>query len=364
MIRSFSCIPTISILNLQHILGSLGQKYADQIDLRHYFNSTWVGFSWITFAVTILGLGASIIYVVFSQFPTLSDNQSSPQQIAPAWKTALISVVRSLIIVITALTLLWITVYKMDLESVHFGDEVMDRVHGIMSNISSVGYSTAPGLDEMSGSQEIVYSGYAMARGCYAGMGAILFLALVLRLVTVPHRLSSSKQACKLAGKPLAAKIVEDRDRTLFLPWMVLGVTTMLMILLSRRHNGALFAFFGIQLRTYLSWISLARRKLDSCEEQDLREDSTDVDYVVEEVTNGTSDADSTDNVQRILKSTKQTRRCSDQSLDLARSTALQLSFGLYRHSFSWATLTRSRLSTSRTPMLEFNRTIFSLRAY
>ncbi|KAF9134444.1 major facilitator super transporter protein [Mortierella sp. 14UC] len=290
------CFLQMAVLRLLRAWNQTGQKYADQIDLRHYLNSTWTTFSWITFVSTVFGISASIIYVVFSQRPAHS------QYAAPAWKSALASVLHFLIAVITTLTLLWVTVYKMDLESVHFGSDLMGRVHGVMSTISSVGYSTVPSSE---GALELVYSGHAMARGCYAGMGALIVLTLVLRFVTLPTRPTSSTES----HVSLAAKILDDRDRTLFVPWMTLGVVTMLMILLSRRHNAVIYAFFGIQLYAYLNWTSLVHQRSDSSESQKFSEDTTEYDYVVEEIAENSSEAECLNGSQRRSKSTNQSTR-------------------------------------------------------
>ncbi|KAF9905265.1 major facilitator super transporter protein [Linnemannia zychae] len=287
------CFLQMMILRLLRAWNQTGQKYADQIDLRHYLNSTWITFSWITFALTIFGLGASIMYVVFSQRPAHS------QHATPTWKSALPSVLHFLIAVITALTLLWITVYKMDLESVHFGSDLMSKVHSITNTISSVGYSTAPNSE---GVLELVYSGYAMARSCYAGMGAILVLTLVLRLVTLPTGPTSPTKS----HVSLATRILDDRERTLFVPWMTLGVVTMLMILLSRRHNEVIYAFFGVQLYAYLNWTSLVRQKSDLSENQEASEDAAEYDYVVESADNSSEATEYPDGPQRQSKSITQ----------------------------------------------------------
>ncbi|KAF9089297.1 major facilitator super transporter protein [Mortierella sp. AD031] len=304
------CLLQMAILRLLRSWNQTGQKYADQIDLRHYLNSTWIAFSWVTFALTAIGIGATMVIVVFSQRLARPDSKFLSQDVAPAWKFALVSVLQSLITVITTLTLLWITVYKMDLESVYFGSELMDRVHRAMSTVSSVGYSIVPGPGESSVAQEHVYSGYAMARGCYAGMATILVLTVLLRLVTLPARPTSSTVSPMQSNKSLASGILENRNRTLLVPWMVLGVTTMLMVLLSRRHNAAIYAFFGVQLYVYLSWISLVRQRSDSSEDQNIKDGSGESDSVVEEVADNAPDTDSTDSLQqRYLNSTAQTPR-------------------------------------------------------
>ncbi|KAG0289074.1 major facilitator super transporter protein [Linnemannia gamsii] len=297
------CFLQMAILRLLRSWNQTGQKYADQIDLRHYLNSTCFAFSWITFALTIIGLGASVIFVVFSQRPAHSGSQTLSQNATPTGKSALVSVLQSLITVITTLTLLWISVYKIDLESTQFGSDLMTKVYGFMSTISSVGFSVVPGGGggggDTSGAQELVYSGYAMARGCYAGMGAIILLTLVLRLVTLPAQPSSSsiepQTPTVQIEKSLASMILDDRDRTLFVPWMTLAVVTMLMILLSRRHNAMIYAFFGIQLYAYLSWTSMVRQRSDSNDCQEIKEDASELDYVVEETTDKDSETESID---------------------------------------------------------------------
>ncbi|KAF9154738.1 major facilitator super transporter protein [Linnemannia schmuckeri] len=306
------CFLQMAILRLLRSWNQTGQKYADQIDLRHYLNSSRVAFSWITFAVTIIGLGASMVFVVFSQRPACSSTHSSSQYTTPAWKSALVMVLQSLITVIVTLTLLWITVYKMDLEAVHFGSELMAKVHNVMSTISSVGYSIVPSSGETFGAQELVYSGYAMARGCYAGMGTILVLTLVLRLATVSTWPSSSGKSLAMTGqtgKSLSSKIMEDRDRTLFMPWITLGVVTMLMILLSRRHNAVIYGFFGMQLYAYLSWTTLVRQRSELSGSQKIMEDVPELDYMVEEVTDNIVKSETSDGRQHSLRSTGQIAR-------------------------------------------------------
>jgi hypothetical protein len=201
----------------------------------------------------------------------------------------------------------------MELESVQIGSDMMARVLRVVSTISSVGFSVIPGGGEASGAHEFVYSGYAMARGCYAGMGAIIFLTLVLQqLVALPAQPTSSAESQTPTGQSeesLASMILEDRDRTLFLPWMMLAVVTMLMILLSRRHNAVIYAFFGIQLYAYLSWTSLVRQRPDSNDSQEIKEDAPELDYRVEVTTDNVSEAESTDGRHQPLRRTAQTPR-------------------------------------------------------
>ncbi|KAF9935119.1 major facilitator super transporter protein [Linnemannia zychae] len=247
----------------------------------------------------VKSLGASMVFIIFSQRPA-SSSESRKSLSTPAWKSAFASVLQFLITVVITLTLLWITIYKVELESAYFGAEYINRMHRVMSTISSVGYATLPNTD---GVPELVYSGYSLARGCYAGMGSILLLTLCLRFFTIPSEsapfLSSSAAAkATLAGQhPLASKIVADRNRLLFVPWMALGTTTMLMILLSRRHNAAIFAFFGIQLYIYLRWTALVHQKSipKSNFLLEMKEDISGYDYEEEEeIVNDTTTTNTT----------------------------------------------------------------------
>ncbi|KAF9274682.1 major facilitator super transporter protein [Mortierella alpina] len=256
----------------------LGQKYADQIDLRFYLNSSWTGLSWILFGCSVAMVAAFMIALVFStsslsspSSDNLEQSRSQPKvpvnggalsgttpaatPVTPqsAWKTALISVLQAILTVLIVLVSLWITVYKMDLESTIFGDSFMDRVHTIMCTLSSVGYSTTllTGEEQDAG---LILSGYEMARGCYAGLGGIALLTFVLQVV------SSKPQARVTVTTVAVQKNWKQRTRTLFNPLMLLGTTTLLLILLSRRHNAPIFALFGVQLYTYLCWITSVRQ--------------------------------------------------------------------------------------------------------
>ncbi|KAF9960041.1 major facilitator super transporter protein [Mortierella alpina] len=253
-----------------------GQKYADQIDLRFYLNASWTGLSWILFCSTVAIVAAFMIALVFSTssvFGSSSGDQgqshvqmpvnngavgnTKPTAISvplpPTWKTALISVLQAILTVLIILVSLWITVYKMDLESAIFGDSFMSRVHTLMSSLSSVGYSTTS-LTDGAHNAGPTLSGYKMARGCYAGLGGIALLTLVLQAVSFKYQ----------TGVTVATAAAQDnwekRTKTLFKPLMLQGTATLLLILLSRRHNAPIFALFGVQLHIYLSWISSVRQ--------------------------------------------------------------------------------------------------------
>ncbi|KAF9956063.1 major facilitator super transporter protein [Mortierella alpina] len=267
------CFLQMAILRLLRSWNQTGQKYADQIDLRFYLNSSWTGLSWILFCSTVTMVAAFMIALVFSLSsvfspPAANPNQSRSQLKAPAvsgaagapnsaavpinpppvWKTALVSVLQAILTVLIILVSLWITVYKMDLESAFFGDSFMGRVHTLMSTLSSVGYSTAS-LNEEVQDAGLTLSGYEMARGCYAGLGGIAVLTVVLQVISFKSQASVAKTTTP-----------SKRGRALFNPLMLLGTATLLLILLSRRHNAPIFALFGIQLYTYLCWIKSVRQ--------------------------------------------------------------------------------------------------------
>ncbi|KAG0226335.1 major facilitator super transporter protein [Mortierella sp. GBA43] len=235
------CLLQMAILRLLRGWNQTGQKYADQIDLRHYLNSTWIGTSWILFWITMAATASSLIALVLAVHRPI--NTQSHQ--VPAWKTGIVSTLQALLVVVIILASLWITVYKMDLESAYFGDGTMDRIHSWMSMVSSVGYITNEG--------GLAMSGHEMARGCYAALGATLILASVLKRLAIPTASSV------IAETDPMETIQKERITTLFTPSMLLGVVTLLLILLSRRHNAPLFVLFGLQLYLYVNWTTLVR---------------------------------------------------------------------------------------------------------
>ncbi|KAF9576070.1 major facilitator super transporter protein [Mortierella alpina] len=262
------CFLQMAILRLLRGWNQTGQKYADQIDLRFYLNSSWTGFSWILACSTVAMVAAFMIALVFStstvfspssRFPrsqsqlkvSINDEAAEPIALLPTWKTALISVLQAILTVLIVIVSLWTTVYKMDLESAFFGDSYMRRVHSLMSSLSSVGYSI-PATGAAKG-VELAFSGHEMARGCYAGLGGILLLASVLQIVAFKSQASVSMTSAPSQFKQ------EQRRKALFYPLMLLGTATLLLILLSRRHNVPIFALFGVQLYTYLCWITSVR---------------------------------------------------------------------------------------------------------
>ncbi|KAF9193241.1 major facilitator super transporter protein [Haplosporangium sp. Z 11] len=260
------CFMQMVILRLLRSWNQTGQKYADQIDLRHYLNSTWSSVSWVLFGLSMMVVMVSMIALVFSIQPpvkSLSQRHSSTSLSSPAisgtpaWRSAAVAVVQALLTIVIILISLWITVYKMDVESVYFGDVFLNRVHGFMSTLSSVGYPKQLSVDPTMVVDEnsILMSGYEMARGCYAGFGAIVVLTLILKALSPISPLLPTPQS-----EGTAAHILHEQHRTLLQPSMFLGVTTLLLILLSRRHNAPIFVLFGIQLQAYLQWIALVRQ--------------------------------------------------------------------------------------------------------
>ncbi|KAF9171773.1 major facilitator super transporter protein [Mortierella sp. AD011] len=236
------CLFQMAILRLLRSWNQTGQKYADQIDLRHYLNSSWVGVSWVLFWTTVTIVAASMIVQIYVIHSPLA------KKYIPVWKAGLISVFQAWLSILVILVSLWITIYKMDLESSYFGDATMARIHGFMSTLSSIGYSN------MGANGTLVMSGYEMARGCYAGLGAMVLLILGLKVISN----SSSRQA---DSDPMAKIDLQSRTRILFGPSMLLGTTTLLLILLSRRHNAPLFLLFSLQLNLYINWITLVRQR-------------------------------------------------------------------------------------------------------
>ncbi|KAG0052794.1 major facilitator super transporter protein [Gryganskiella cystojenkinii] len=227
------CLLQMGILRLLRAWNQTGQKYADQIDLRHYLNSTYLDISWVLFWGSMVTLAAVLIAAIYYV-------PSSAQTVGRA---GIIKLLQSLSTIVVVLISLWITVYKMDLEEKHFGESTMTTVHGFMSTLSPVGYQKRGGPES-----PLVFSGFEIARGCYAGLLLLVGLAIALQL------LGRSTQATRIVNK-------EDlvMAPTLFLPGMLLGATTLLMILLSRRHQAPIFILFGIQLWMYLEWTRLVR---------------------------------------------------------------------------------------------------------
>ncbi|KAF9915226.1 major facilitator super transporter protein [Lobosporangium transversale] len=275
------CLLQMAILRLLRSWNQTGQKYADQIDLRYYLNSSWTGLSWIFFWTTLIITAVSMIVLVFSVhspsslLPFVSSQpqqrQKQQQRQQPLWITGFISVVQALLVVLIVLVSLWIAVYKMDVESTWFGDDTMGHIHAVMSTLSSVGYSAvnmaaAGDATEGEGLREhtLIMSGYEMARGCYAGLAAVVILSGVLKVLSSLNPLSLGsiqENKIEISDKAEEDHILQEQAKTLFGPAMLLGSTTLLLILLSRRHNAPLFLFFGIQLYFYINWISLIRRR-------------------------------------------------------------------------------------------------------
>ncbi|KAG0363885.1 major facilitator super transporter protein [Gamsiella multidivaricata] len=276
------CLLQMVILRVLRGWNQTGQKYADQIDLRHYLNATWVGVSWILFWITMAIVVATMVFFTTSFHSPFSGGHRYHRNQQPAWKSGLISVLQALLTTSIVLAALWITVYKMDVESAYFGDEVMRRVHAFTGTLSSVGYP-AVAAAEASSTQEVGMSGYAMARGCYATLGAIAVMSYGLKALSSSGSASSASDTVR-SGPESMEPITEMYTGTLFVPSMLLGTATLLLILLSRRHNAPLFVFFGMQLYLYLKWISLIRqRDLDS-EEQDGAEYDDSITYIDEDV--------------------------------------------------------------------------------
>ncbi|KAI1311058.1 major facilitator super transporter protein [Mortierella claussenii] len=277
------CLLQMAILRLLRSWNQTGQKYADQIDLRHYLNSTWIGLSWALFWATLTIVAGSMIYLVYSMHPFFSPQPFQKQQQLPLkpatikdlpiWRSATIRALQAGLFHLIVQVSLWIVVYKMDLESAYFGDETMERVHAVMSKLSSVGYSFLEGEDILGTEPAaLIMSGYELARGCYAVLALIVVLGSVIKvLLTFPSSLSSpslssSSSSASTSSQPSTHEGSQQNEdemrlKTLFEPYLLLGTVTLLLILLSRRHNAPLFVLFGIQLYMYLSWTTLIRQR-------------------------------------------------------------------------------------------------------
>ncbi|KAF9106324.1 major facilitator super transporter protein [Mortierella sp. AM989] len=269
------CVLQMTILRLSRSWNQTGQKYADQIDLRHYLNSSWLGASWVLFWATISIMATSMIAQIYSIHPLSGTADPSLKKARmPAWKSGLISVLQALLSVLIVLVSLWITVYKMDLESSYFGELAMKRIHSFMSTLSSIGYLNA------GGNETLVMSGYEMARGCYAGLAATVILALSLNYL-------SRSSPSQINLDPTTKVTLNSRTRILFGSSMLLGTTTLLLILLSRRHNAPLFLLFNLQLHLYIEWITLVRQtELAACmivDDQKVGKTELSLDYTEED---------------------------------------------------------------------------------
>ncbi|KAF9329254.1 major facilitator super transporter protein [Podila minutissima] len=263
------CFAQMGILRVLRAWNQTGQKYADQIDLRHYLNSTWLGVSWIVFGATMVTIALSLISMVYNF------QQRTKQQYQEAWRKnnsspsspgPVTTVLQALLVILVVLVTFWITLYKMDLESDYFGDQFMAQVHSVMIRISAVGYSQISALP-LEERPSLTVSGFELARGCYFGLGLILVLTLTLKGLDsspTPAADTSSREGAyygALTDKDAALKVVQGKPQALFVPAMILGVATLLLVLLSRRHNAPIYVLFGVQLWMYTEWISLIRQR-------------------------------------------------------------------------------------------------------
>ncbi|GJJ70235.1 ethanolamine phosphate transferase 2 subunit G [Entomortierella parvispora] len=235
------CLLQMAILRILRAWNQTGQKYADQIDLRHYLNSSHMDVSWVMFWASMVAIGVFTVSRIYSVTP-------SKESIGRASATR---VFQGLATILTLLISLWITVYKMDLEEKFFGETLMQNsVHGPMSMLSSVGYL----MQETEGSLNsaiLIYSGYEMARGCYTALALLVGSALALQALS----------SCSPERHGLAAGNDAAMSEALFLPSMFLGCATFLLVLLSRRHQAPIFVLFGVQLWIYLEWTRLVRSR-------------------------------------------------------------------------------------------------------
>ncbi|KAI9232514.1 MAG: hypothetical protein BYD32DRAFT_428183 [Podila humilis] len=260
------CFAQMAILRLLRSWNQTGQKYADQIDLRHYLNSSWLGVSWLLFGATMATIALSLISLVYNfqqstkqQYQENAQDGSSSSPSSPGWQPVT-SMLHALLVILVVLVTLWIILYKMDLESSYFGDQLMSQVHSLMIRISAVGYSQISTLP----SEErppLTVSGFELARGCYLGLGLILVLTLTLKGLASSLTPVSDGDTGALTDKNAVSKVVQSKPQALFVPGMILGVVTLLLVLLSRRHNAPIYVLFGIQLWLYIEWISLIRQR-------------------------------------------------------------------------------------------------------
>ncbi|KAF9322088.1 major facilitator super transporter protein [Podila horticola] len=263
------CFAQMAILRLLRGWNQTGQKYADQIDLRHYLNSTWLGVSWLMFGATMVTIALALISLVYNF------QQRTKLQYQEAWRRdnsassspgPVTTMLQALLVILVVLVTLWITLYKMDLESSYFGDHFMSQVHSLMIRISAVGYSQISALP-LEERLPLTVSGFELARGCYLGLGLILVLTLTLKGLDsslTPTEDTSSREGISsgaLADKDAALKVIQGKPQALFVPGMILGVATLLLVLLSRRHNAPIYVLFGVQLWMYTEWITLIRQR-------------------------------------------------------------------------------------------------------
>ncbi|KAG0026490.1 major facilitator super transporter protein [Podila clonocystis] len=298
------CIAQTAILRVLRAWNQTGQKYADQIDLRHYLNSTCLGVSWLMFVATMVTIALSLISLVynFQQRTKLQYQEAwKKDNSAPSSPGPVTKMLQALLVILVVLVTLWITLYKMDLESSYFGDQFMSQVHSLMIRISAVGYSQISALP-LEERPPLTVSGFELARGCYLGLGLIVVLTLTLKgldssLTPAADTSREGTSSGALADKDAVSRVVQGKSQALFVPGMILGVVTLLLVLLSRRHNAPIYVLFGIQLWMYLEWISLIRQRPSDLDHQisqlsdPLAEKSKSNVYVVEAVSQDSDQA-------------------------------------------------------------------------
>lgn len=222
--------------------------------------------SWLLFGATMATIAFSLISLVHSfqqrtrqQYQENAQDGNTSVPSSPGWQPVT-SVLQALLVILVVLVTLWITLYKMDLESSYFGDQFMSQVHSFMIRISAVGYSQISALP-LEERPPLTVSEFELARGCYLGLGLILVLTLTLKGLASSLAPASDGNTGALTDKNAASKVVQNKPQALFVPGMMLGVATLLLVLLSRRHNAPIFVFFGVQLWMYIEWISLIRQR-------------------------------------------------------------------------------------------------------
>lgn len=219
-----------------------------------------------TIALSLISLVYNFQQSTKQQYQENAQDGSSSAPSSPGWQPVT-SMLHALLVILVVLVTLWITLYKMDLESSYFGDQLMSQVHSLMIRISAVGYSQISALP-LEERPPLTVSGFELARGCYLGFGLILVLTLTLKGLASSLAPASDGDKGALTDKNAVSKVVQGKTQALFVPGMILGVATLLLVLLSRRHNAPIYVLFGIQLWLYIEWISLIRQRPSDPEHQ------------------------------------------------------------------------------------------------
>ncbi|KAF9167680.1 major facilitator super transporter protein [Actinomortierella ambigua] len=250
------CLAQMALLRLMRAWNQTGQKYADEIDIRFYLNSTLKPLSWLLFFLSITIVAATMTWSVLQRqsgrLRAKTLNRQTGQDVAPSVGLhSLEFVLQSLVILAIFYVSGWVTLYKMDLEASFFGQETIHGLKRFFWIIRPLAVYTASDKGrEM--------TGFEMARWSYSGLSFIVAASFVVAKLD-RYRTHSSIPMDGSTGA----------QRSMFLPTMIQGSWTLLAILLSRRHNAPLFVLFGLQLWLYLEWSKLVRidnSYMDDCD--------------------------------------------------------------------------------------------------